>query len=65
MAFPSTNYPVSPAGSQLANKANYPPSLGGMRGTVSPNVTIGMPKKPPYRHQEEGGLCKFCAFVSM
>ena len=56
MAFPSTNYPVSPAGSQLANKANYPPSLGGMRGTVSPNVTIGMPKKPPYRHQEEGGL---------
>ena len=54
MTFPNTNYPVSPAGSQMSSKANYPASIGGMRGTVSPNVTIGMPKKPPYRPQEEG-----------
>ena len=53
MPFPNTNYPVSPAGSQIAGKPGFPPSIG-MRGTVSPNVTIGMPKKQPYRPQEEG-----------
>ena len=54
MAFPNSNYPVSPAGSQMAGKPGYASSLG-MRGTVSPNVTIGMPKKPPYRQQQEEG----------
>ena len=54
MPFPNTSYPVSPVGSQMAGKTpGYSPALG-MRGTVSPNVTIGMPKKPPYRSQEEG-----------
>lgn len=55
MPFPNTHYPVSPVGSQIATKPGYAQALG-MRGTVSPNVTIGMPKKP-YRPQEEGLLC--------
>lgn len=53
--FPSANYPVSPVGSQMAGKPTFSPSMN-LRGTVSPNVTIGMPKKQPYRPQEEGLL---------
>ena len=53
MQFPNANFPVSPAGSQMAGKPGFAPSVA-MRGTVSPNVTIGMPKKQAYRPQEEG-----------
>ena len=53
MPFPNTNFPVSPVGSQMAGKPGFAQSIG-IRGTVSPNVTIGMPKKPQYRPQEEG-----------
>ena len=52
--FHSPNYPVSPAGSQMPTKPGYPPPLG-MRGTFSPNVTIGVPKKPFQQQQQEEG----------
>lgn len=47
--FHNPNFPVSPAGSQMPGKPGFP----GMRGTVSPNVTIGLPKKP-FQPPEEG-----------
>ena len=63
--FPGPSFPVSPAGSQMSGKGSFGSPLS-MRGTISPNVTIGLPKKqfpqqqqPP--QQEEGEL--FFGFV--
>lgn len=60
VTFPNANYPGGPQPPQMSGKPGYQPSHS-MRGTLSPNVTIGMPKKPAFRQQEEG-LQKFYKF---
>ena len=55
MPFANPSFPVRPAGSQMAPKPGFGSPLG-MRGTVSPNVTIGSIglSKKQFQQQDEG-----------